>query len=90
MILSSPDYRLEGDSRVVSPKTLTARERVSLILVRHSCGHLTLSEAEHELWRVVNGLTDNYDEGYTAGFRAAEEKEMEKEQKKREPKYPEL
>lgn len=75
---------------VVSPKTLKAREEVSSILVQHCVGKLTMSEAEHALWRVVNHLTDTYDEGYNAGYRAAEEAVGMREQRKLEPPYREL
>jgi hypothetical protein len=57
----------------VSPKTLGGRARASDILVLLTAGKLSLFEAEHALWRVINDLTDNYDEGYNHGYRAGEE-----------------
>lgn len=89
MIVSSIAY--EGAfMSVVSPKTLRARSEVSAILIRHSCNMLTLAEAEHALWQIVNGLTDSYDEGYNAGFRAHEERAALNEQATREPEFREV
>ena len=89
MTVSSISYT-GGDMSVVSPKTLKAREEASAILIRHAVGKLTVAEAEHALWRVMNNLTDNYDQGYNAGYRAAEEAHAMTEQQRREPAFEEV
>lgn len=75
---------------MISEKTLAARANASAVLVRFSVAQLTLAEAEHQLWKIINGLTDNYDQGYTAGYRAREEGAAQAEQQRREPRYDEL
>ena len=75
---------------IVSPRTLKAREEISSILVRYTSIQITMAEAEHALWRVVNDLTGTYDEGYNHGYRAAEEAYGANLQQRREPKYPEV
>lgn len=87
MLLSSVSFE-GGEMAVVSPQTLKARDEVSQILVRHAVGQLSMAEAEHALWRVINHLTDRYDEGYNHGYRAAEESHALIDQKKKEPPYP--
>lgn len=75
---------------VVSPKTLTAREEVERVLTRQAVGQLSMSEAVHALWRIINDLTGNYDEGYNHGYRAREEEYAAAIQRQHEPNYKEL
>lgn len=57
----------------ISPKTQAARDAVTSVLVRMGVNEITMAEAEHALWRMINELDADYDEGYNAGFCAAEE-----------------
>jgi len=75
---------------VVSPKTVAAREEVERIFTRHAVGQMSMAEAVHAVWRIVNDLTATYDEGYNHGYRACEEEHSTVRQQQSEPPYKEL
>lgn len=75
---------------VVSPKTTKARDAIESVLTKLTVNLISMAEAKHELWRLLNGLTDRYDEGYNHGWRACEEEILGAKQRKDEPPYKEL
>ena len=57
----------------VSPKTVAARAEIERILTRLTVNLISMFEAKHQLWKLLNDLTDKYDEGYNHGWKAHEE-----------------